>query len=88
VRVLLTIDESTYSPDPNTSNLPGNTPSSGVMGDHPMSWCHDNLGGRAFYTALGHESYLYQQEWFRTHLLGGILTAAKQVKAGCKPRPR
>jgi type 1 glutamine amidotransferase len=88
VRVLLTIDESTYSPDPNTSNLPGNTPSSGIMGDHPMSWCHDNLGGRAFFTALGHESYLYRQDWFRTHLLGGILTAAKQVKAGCKPRPR
>jgi type 1 glutamine amidotransferase len=53
-----------------------------------MSWCHDNLGGRAFYTALGHESHLYQQEWFRTHLLGGILTAAKQVKAGCRPRQR
>lgn len=87
VRVLLSIDESTYSPDPNTTNLPGGTPSSGVMGDHPMSWCHDNLGGRAFYTALGHESYLYELEWFRRHLLGGILTAAREVKAGCKPRP-
>lgn len=93
-RVLLSIDESTYSPDPNTSNLPGGTPSTGAMGDHPMAWCHDSTrgrrgkpGGRSFYTALGHESYLYQLEWFRTHVLGGILTATRQVKAGCKPRP-
>lgn len=86
VRVLLSIDESTYSPDPNTSHLPGGPGESGVMGDHPMSWCHDNTGGRAFYTALGHESYLYHLDWYRTHVLGGILTAAKLVKAGCKPR--
>jgi uncharacterized protein len=87
VRVLLSIDEGTYSPDPNTSNLPGGTPTTGVMGDHPMSWCHDNAGGRTFYTALGHESYLYTQDWYRKHILGGILTATKMVKAGCKPRP-
>ncbi|MGI8460239.1 MAG: ThuA domain-containing protein [Solirubrobacterales bacterium] len=90
VRVLLSIDESTYSPDPNTTDLPGGTPTSGVMGDHPMSWCHDNIdgrrgapGGRAFYTALGHENYLYELEWYRRHLLGGILTAARQVEADC-----
>lgn len=83
VRVLLTIDESTYLPNPNTSRLPGGSPSSGYMGDHPMSWCHDNLGGRAFYTALGHEPHLYDQPWYRRHVLNGILTAAKRVKAGC-----
>jgi uncharacterized protein len=92
VRVLLSIDESTYSPDPNTTNLPGGTPTSGVMGDHPMSWCHDfrrprggKRGGRAFYTALGHENYLYELDWFREHLLGGILTAARAVRANCRP---
>jgi uncharacterized protein len=84
-RVLLTIDEASYSPDPNTSQLPGGTPSSGYMGDHPMSWCHDNVGGRAFYTALGHEIHLYELAWYRQHLLGGILTATKQVKARCLP---
>jgi len=83
VRVLLTIDEGTYSPDPNTTNLPGNTPSSGVMGDHPMSWCHSNVGGRVFYTALGHEAYLYELDWYRRHLLGGILTATRQVRVNC-----
>lgn len=88
VRVLLTIDEDTYSPDPNTTQLPGGTPASGYMGDHPMSWCHDNIGGRSFYTALGHENYLYELDWFRRHLLGGILTATKQAKARCRPPAR
>jgi type 1 glutamine amidotransferase len=87
VRVLLTIDESTYSPDPNTSNLPGGEPATGYMGDHPMSWCHDRFRGRAFYTALGHENYLYELGWFQEHLLGGILTAADAVRANCTPRP-
>lgn len=93
VRVLLTIDEETYQPDPNTSNLPASGDGTinpdfypgetGYMGDHPMSWCHDNLGGIAFYTALGHEAYLYNESWYRTHLLGGILSAARQVPVHC-----
>lgn len=87
VRVLLTIDEETYSPDPNTTQLPGGTPASGVMGDHPMSWCHENLGrGRTFYTALGHEGYLYAVDWYRRHILGGILYAAGVLDADCSPR--
>jgi uncharacterized protein len=56
------------------------------MGDHPMSWCHDTFRGRAFYTALGHENYLYELDWFREHLLGGILTATRQARASCSPR--
>lgn len=86
VRVLLTIDESTYSPDPNTTNLPGGTPSTGVMGDHPMAWCHTRLGSRSFYTALGHEPYLYGLDWFRKHILAGIQYAAGDIDANCKPR--
>ena len=44
-KVLLTIDESTYQQDPNTSQLPtqdGEIPegTTGVMGYHPMSWQH------------------------------------------------
>lgn len=87
VRVLMAIDESTYFPDPNTSNLPDSPTfpagETGVMGDHPMSWCHDKFAGRAWYTALGHEAYLYQQPAFREHLLNGILTAARRVAADC-----
>ncbi len=50
-------------------------------------WCHDNAGGRTFYTALGHEAHMYALDWYRAHLLGGILTAAREVKANCRPRP-
>lgn len=86
VRVLLSIDESSYDQDPNTTHLPGGTPTSGVMGDHPMSWCHDAFPGRAFYTALGHEPYLYELDWYKKHLLGGIRTATRDAKTRCRPR--
>jgi type 1 glutamine amidotransferase len=85
VRVLLSIDESTYFPDPNTTYLPGNEPVTGVMGDHPMSWCHRVRRGKSFYTALGHEPYLYSIGWYRRHILGGILTAARATPATCRP---
>ncbi len=88
-RVLLSIDESTYEQDPNTSNLPDSPTfpggETGTMGDHPMSWCHDVGHGRAWYTALGHEAYLYELDDFRRHVLGGILTAARRVEADCRP---
>lgn len=90
VRVLMSVDESSYLQNPNTSCLP-DSPTfpngvSGVMGDHPMSWCHDRMGGRAWYTALGHEIALYQLPDFREHVLQGILTAARRVPADCTPR--
>jgi hypothetical protein len=63
VRVLATLDESTYT--------------GGTMGsDHPIAWCHDNLGGRSWYTAGGHTIESYGEPDFRRHLLGGILWAA------------
>ena len=89
VRVLLSIDEGTYLQDPNTTNLPTSPTfpqgETGVMGDHPMSWCHDNVGGRVWYTALGHSAYLYLLPAYREHLLNGILTAARRVPADCSP---
>ncbi len=84
-RVLLTIDEETFLANPNTSNLTSGPSLNGYMGDHPMSWCHNLRRGRSFYTALGHEPYLYREGWFRRHLLGGILTAAREVRANCRP---
>lgn len=89
VRVLLNIDEDSYNPNPNTSSIdPGSflIGETGVMNDHPMSWCHDNLGGRAWYTALGHSVALYDDPAFRRHLLNGILTAARRLAADCTPR--
>jgi type 1 glutamine amidotransferase len=81
-KVLLSIDESSYAQDPNTSHLPSETfpdgyaPVSGVMGDHPMAWTHRVGDGRSFYTALGHEPGMYLDEDFRRHVRGGILSAA------------
>lgn len=65
VRVLLTLDESTYE--------------GGTMGDdHPIAWCHSLKAGRAWYTAGGHTSEVYQDSLFRQHLLGGLRWAAGQ----------
>jgi type 1 glutamine amidotransferase len=63
VRVLATADETTYD--------------GGRMGeDHPLVWCHERAGGRAFYTALGHTTESYADDVFRRHLLGGLSWAA------------
>ncbi|MEU8163281.1 ThuA domain-containing protein [Micromonospora parva] len=70
--VLATLDESTYS--------------GGSMGaDHPISWCQNYSGGRAWYTGLGHTDASYTEAAFRQHLLGGIRTAAGAVDADCGP---
>ncbi|MEV1017283.1 MULTISPECIES: ThuA domain-containing protein [unclassified Micromonospora] len=70
VHVLATLDESTYT--------------GGSMGyDHPISWCQNYSGGRAWYTGLGHTDASYTDAAFRQHLLGGIQTAAGAVTADC-----
>lgn len=68
VRRLIEIDESTYK--------------GATMGkDHPMSWCHEYDGGRAFYTALGHTKESYAEPQFVEHLRGAILWAANRGSA-------
>ncbi len=59
VKVLLTIDESTYKGGTNGAN-------------HPMAWYHNFDGGRAFYTELGHTDESYSDPAYLQHLLGGI----------------
>lgn len=61
LNVLLKIDESSY--DAGTAKMGAN---------HPMAWCHNYDGGRAFYTALGHTNESYQDSLFLQHILGGI----------------
>ncbi len=59
VRVLATLDERDYA--------------GGRMGDdHPIAWCHASLGGRAWYTGLGHDAALYDAARFRLHLTRGL----------------
>ena len=62
VGVLLRLDESSYS--------------GGEMGDHPISWCHEFQGGRAWYTGMGHTEESYREPLFLTHLVSGLFYAA------------
>lgn len=72
VHVLASLDETSYSPG------------AGAMGhDHPVAWCQDYDGGRAWYTAGGHTPESYSEPEFLAHLLGGIQTAAGVVDADC-----
>ncbi|MGH7598169.1 MAG: ThuA domain-containing protein [bacterium] len=70
VHVLATLDERTYS--------------GGADGyDHPIAWCHEYDGGRAWYTALGHTEASFTEPLFLQHVLGGILFAAGIVAIDC-----
>jgi type 1 glutamine amidotransferase len=71
-RVLASLDESSYS---------GGT----MAGDHPIAWCKDYQGGRAFYTGGGHTDESYSESAFRRHILGGIRWAAGMTDADCRP---
>jgi type 1 glutamine amidotransferase len=53
--VLATLDESTYT--------------GGSTGaDHPLIWCHERLGGRAVYSAIGHVAARWSEPAFLTHI--------------------
>lgn len=59
VKVLMTLVEATYE--------------GGTMGnDHPITWRHESLGGRAFYTGLGHTPESYSEEPFVSMIFGAI----------------
>jgi type 1 glutamine amidotransferase len=67
LKVLITIDETTYQ--------------GGKNGDpHPMAWYHDFDGGRSFYTELGHVEESYTDPLYLKHLLGGIKYAMGHSK--------
>ena len=74
VKVLATVDETTYGEDD------GNA----TDDDHPVAWCSNFDGGRAWYTAMGHTQGSFAEPEFRTHLLGGLRTAAG-AEADCGP---
>jgi type 1 glutamine amidotransferase len=72
VHVLLSVD-------------PSSLPASQMAADHPIAWCHDYDGGRAWYTALGHTDESWAEPAFLLHVLGGIRTAAGMTSAACSP---
>jgi type 1 glutamine amidotransferase len=70
VRVLATVDESTYQ--------------GGTMGpDHPLVWCHRSGKGRAWYSEMGHTAESWAEPAFRRHVLAGIRFAAEGWRGGC-----
>ncbi|HEV8247185.1 MAG TPA: ThuA domain-containing protein [Polyangiaceae bacterium] len=64
VKVLASVDERSYE--------------GGKMGDHPIVWCHDDLGGRVLYTGLGHDSAAYSDPLFMSHLARAVGWAAQR----------
>ena len=71
VHVLITLDESTYSPG------------SGAMGaDHPLAWCQNFEGARSWYEGAGHIDENYSDPLFLGHILGGIEWTAGVVSGG------
>lgn len=64
---LLRIDEST---------LPADYPDGGRTGIHPLAWRQEYVGGRSFYTALGHTGESYQEELFVRSIALGVEWAA------------
>lgn len=70
--VLASLDESSYT---------GGT----MNGDHPIAWCQNYQGGRAFYTGGGHTKESYADPLFRRHLAGGIRYAIGDAQADCRP---
>jgi type 1 glutamine amidotransferase len=67
IRVVLSVDESTYT--------------GGKMPDfHPIAWYQSNFeGGRSYYTLLGHTEEAFSDQWFQQHILGALWWAAKGV---------
>ncbi|MBC7272904.1 MAG: ThuA domain-containing protein, partial [Streptomyces sp.] len=70
--VLASLDESSYT---------GGT----MQGDHPIAWCQNYQGGRAFYTGGGHTKESFAEPAFRQHLLGGIKWTIGAAQADCRP---
>ncbi|MEK7256699.1 MAG: ThuA domain-containing protein, partial [Bacteroidota bacterium] len=59
IKVLVNIDEKTYTGGTNGDN-------------HPASWYQEYDGGRSFYTAMGHTDETFSEPLFLNHLWGGI----------------
>lgn len=69
---LLSVDERTYRPYANWGPKVGK----GMGSFHPVAWYQEYDGGRAFYTALGHQPATYSDARFLHHVFGGIYWAA------------
>lgn len=77
--VLLTVDESTYSPW-----IRGMGQEIDIsMGDHPVAWSRCAGQGRAVYTAMGHWGEAYAQDYTKTLLRNAVAWAGEETKRDC-----
>jgi type 1 glutamine amidotransferase len=82
VHTLLSLEESSYQRSLNSGNA-ANNPLVLMGGDHPIAWCQNWDGGKAFSNILGHARWLYYDESFMKIILGGIETTADRGEANC-----
>lgn len=69
VKVLASVDESTYTPDSPTK-----------MGDHPVVWTNEKVKARNVYIFMGHGPDLFENSFYTTLLSNAIFWAAQKEK--------
>ena len=88
VHVLMTLDEETYKHNLNVLKEGAwERGFNDLMGDHPISWCHNFEGGRAWFQGLGHNRELWHDPTYLKIVLGGIQTSAGILPANCTSYP-
>jgi len=80
--VLVSVDESTYSPLEKLLWMKRSLAMKG--GDHPMVWHHCVGRGRAFYSALGHQAKAYDEPEMKALIEGAMAWALRLEGAGCE----
>src|ERR671914_20936 len=77
VKVLATVDETTYDEQDDSAGAD----------DHPIAWCSEFDGGKAWYTGMGHTQGSFSEPDFREHILGGLQTVTGAEASDCgEPR--
>jgi len=80
--VLVSVDESTYSPLEKLLWMKRSLAMKG--GDHPMVWHHCVGRGRALYSALGHQAKAYAEPEMKALLEGALAWALRLEGSGCE----
>ncbi len=83
VRVLASLDESTYVPGAGAMGPVDAAGRGRAATDHPIAWCRRYDGGRSVYTGLGHAAAAFAEPAVRGHLLGSMRMAAGRAPFRC-----
>jgi type 1 glutamine amidotransferase len=61
-------------------------PNTKKPGHYAISWCKEFGKGRVFYTALGHNEFVWERDDYQRHILGGINWALGLERGEGKPQ--